>query len=121
MRDRAHRAYLSLAQLAQHHHRKCKHDNVASEHFPNVKEDGLETNVVEASSSKDDDLEVAVAIHFCTVVNQKLFKVQTVLVSNLKEIKSERVKKNKRICMCYLKLESKAAGVHFDGIRRDIH
>ena len=68
-------AYLSPVQLAQHYHRECKHDNVASKHFPNVKEDCLETDVVEASSSEDEDLEVVVAIHFCAVVNQKLFKI----------------------------------------------
>ena len=77
-------SYLCLVQLTQHHHCECEHYHITAKHFPDVKEDGLEADVVEASGSEDDDGDVVFASFSRTQVYQVLLKVEAVLIRHLK-------------------------------------
>ena len=55
-----------------------------AKHFPDIKEDGLEADVVEAPGGEDDDGEVVFATFSGTQVYQVLLKVEAVLIRNLK-------------------------------------
>ena len=75
--------HLNLAELAEHNHRESKHDDVASEHLPNVEEDSLETDVVEAAGGEDDNVEAVLAGFPEAKIHNKLLKVEAVLIGQL--------------------------------------
>ena len=77
-------SYLCLVQLTQHHHCECEHYHITAEHLPNIKEDGLKADVIEAPGSEDDDGDVVFATFSRTQVYQVLLKVEAVLIRHLK-------------------------------------
>ena len=77
-------SHLCLVQLTQHHHCECEHYHITAEHFPDIKEDGLEADVVEAPGGEDDDGDVVFAIFPRTQVYEVLLKVEAVLIRHLK-------------------------------------
>ena len=94
-------SYLRLVQLTQHHHCEREHYHITAQHFPHVKEDGLEADVVEASGGEDDDGDVVFATFPGAQVDQVLLKVETVLIG-------------------HLKLKPNSACVHFHSILRNL-
>lgn len=75
--------HLYLGQFAQHRDGEYEHDHVATEHLPDVKEDGLEADIVEAASSEDDNAQPIAVRLPCAQVDQELLEVETVLIRNL--------------------------------------
>ena len=77
-------SYLSFIETAQHNNGVEEHDHIASKHLPNVKEDGRETDVIEATSSEGVDFKTIFAVLIFAKINHVLLHLQAVLVSNLK-------------------------------------